>query len=164
MLLKKSLLPVVLLFSCSVLAQEQAFDSSFDALGQAEIIQKPSCDTPLFEQKALHSIKTFLEEKPVFTTINQRKKALKLKKLNGFENVDIAHFSPETDYMTANALIELQINQHVDQKDILLCRQKGDIQKPIYIILYPYMDNFKAYIIGADENSGRYDHLSFIYP
>ena len=162
--MKKICWLISILFAFNAMGQENDFTSSDENLGEAQAIQKPSCNTPLFKAKALETIKSYLKEKPAHTSINKRKTALKLKNLTGFENEDVSHFSFETDYLTANALLELKINQHIDEKDILLCRAKGDAKRPIYILSYPYMDNFKAYIIGLDEESGRYDQLSFIYP
>jgi len=154
----------LLLFSFAVCAQSDNFDRPNEELGKIEIIQKPKCEDAHFLAKVLEAVDSYFKEKPALSTIAKRKKLLKTKNIKQFENVDAASFKPEDDFLTANALIEIKINQNVENEDIVLCRQQDQIKKPIYIISYPYMDNFKSHIINLDDGKTDYKKLFFIYP
>ena len=145
-------------------AQDESFEHANQNLGEAKIIEMPACNNKEFELKVIKAAETYFENAPVSSISAKRKKFLILKSLNGFEQASAENFSPETDFNTANALIMIKINEHMEEKDILLCRQKEGHNPPIYVIAYPYMDNIKAYIINLDEENPDYHAVSLIYP
>lgn len=126
--------------------------------------ERPKCTASEFQTKALDVMKTYLENMPALSSISQRNKKLKIASLNDFEEVNISDFNVEDNYLTANALLMIKINKKVEEKDILLCKQVNIKKDPVYIIVYPYMDNFKANIINLDENQTDFEAISFIYP
>ncbi len=152
------------LFALKAFAQANDFALSNEDLGHIQTISRPDCDDALFKKKALEVVKDYLESKTALSSIAKRQKALKLKQIDAFENVDVENFRSNEDFLAASALIEIKINKQIDAKDILLCRQKGDFKRPVYIIAYPYMDNFKAHIIGLEKDSSDYEKLFFMYP
>lgn len=153
-----------IILSSKVNAQDEQFEHAGQNLGEAKIIEMPACNNKDFEAKIIEAAETYFENTPVSSISAKRKKFLTLKSLNGFEQASAQNFSPETDFNTASALIMVKINEHVEEKDILLCRQKEGHNPPIYVIAYPYMDNIKAYIINLDEENPDYHAVSLIYP
>ena len=145
-------------------AQDDSFERSQDALGKADIIKMPACNDKNFEAKILQAAKDYFQNQPTLSTVSKRKQILRLQSLKNFETVSTENFSPETDFNTANALITLKINEHVEEKDILLCKQKEKDKNAVYVIAYPYMDNVKAHIINLAEKNPDYQAVSFIYP
>lgn len=145
-------------------AQDENFEHTEEALGNAEVIQMPACSDQDFEAKIIEAAEAYFEKIPTFSSIAKRKKQLRLMNLKNFEKVSAENFSPQTDYRTANALISIKINEKVPQSDILLCRQKGDEKTALYVIAYPYLDNIKAHIINLDEKNPDYEAVTFIYP
>ena len=150
--------------SSRVNAQDESFEHANQNLGEAKIIEMPACNNKDFESKVIKAAETYFENTPVSSISAKRKKVLILKSLNGFKQVSVENFSPETDFNTANALIMIKINEHVEEKDILLCRQTEGHNPLIYVVAYPYMDNIKAYIINLDEENPDYHAVSLIYP
>lgn len=153
-----------IILSLKANAQDEQFEHAGQNLGEAKIIEMPACDNKDFEAKIIKAAETYFENAPISSIVAKRKKFLTLKSLNGFEQTSPEKFSPETDFNTANALITIKINEHVEEKDILLCRQKQSRNPLIYVIAYPYMDNVKAYIINLDEENPDYHAVSLIYP
>ena len=167
--MKKTL---VLLFSWLILSNAYAqdtqdnmlFEHNNEFLGNAKTIQMPSCKDKDFEAKIIEAAEKYFENQSSFSTKLKRKKFLTLKNLGDFEVVSAEKFLPETDFNTANALVTIKINEHVEEKDILLCRQKQNNKSPIYVIAFPYMDNVKAYLINLAQENPDYKAVSFIYP
>lgn len=157
----------LLFFIClvsKVNAQNESFEQPQDVLGQADVIKMPDCDNKNFEAKIIEAAKTYFQNQPALSTVAKRKQILRLQGLQDFEVASSEDFSPETDFNTANALIMIKINEHIEQKDILLCKQKGHIKNAVYVIAYPYMDNVKVHLINLSEKDPDYHAVSFIYP
>ena len=157
----------LLFFICLALrvnAQDEFFEQPQDVFGQADTIKMPACNDQDFKAKILQTAEKYFENQPVSSTLEKRKKVLRLKNLKDFETVSVKDFSPETDFNTANALIMIKINENVEEKDILLCRQKEEDKNIVYIIAYPYLDNVKAHLINLAEKNSDYNAVSFIYP
>ena len=98
------------------------------------------------------------------TTLSKRSKALISANIDGFHQVAAQNFLPEQDLNTANALVMIKINEKIDENDILLCRQNRDIPRPVYLIIYPYADNYRVYVINLDQSSSDYRDVTFIFP
>lgn len=163
--MKKTFVWLFLLFAFNtVYAQDAQFAHEDELLGNIRPIQMPRCTDKDFEAKITEAAEKYFESRPVFSTVLKRNKSLVLKNLRNFEAVSAKNFLPETDFNTANALVSIKINEHVDEKDILLCRQKENKKAPIYVIAYPYMDNVKAYVINLAKEDSNYQAVSFIYP
>ena len=138
-------------------------DSSQE-LGQISTVQAPKCSDQAFYQKIMEAINKYYETEQISSSMGKRKKALKLANIKAFEPVSAQNFSPDTDFHTANALIMIKINKNVNEDDIILCRQTGEIQKPVYVISYPFMDNYQVHVINLTQNALDYEQVSFIYP
>lgn len=147
-----------------VCAEDALFAQQGETLGQVKTLQMPECNDKDFETKIIETAKKYFEKQPAFSTVQKRKQFLTLKNLKDFERVSAQNFLPETDFNTANALITIKINEHVDEKDILLCRQKEHDQTPVYVIAFPYMDNVKAYVINLAQNNPDHQAVWFVYP
>ena len=74
------------------------------------------------------------------------------------------NFMPEQDLNTANALVMIKINDKIAENDIMLCRQNRNVAQPVYLIIYPYADNYRVYVINLDKNSSDYRDVTFIFP
>ncbi len=143
---------------------DNMFEQADDNLEKTTVITPPTCDNPIIYNKVIEKVKKFSQEILTLSIKNKRKKALILANINGFEEISAINFSPETDLKTANALIMLKINKKYQDNDFILCKQKGKYQKPLYLIMYPYMDNYMVHIINLDTYSDDYTKISFTYP
>ena len=133
--------------------------------GQLKDITPPACSSPELYAKIRERILAYTDTITAKSTLAKRQKALILANLGSFSNVSVENFKPETDYNTANALIMIKINEKIPEKDIILCRQNQATRgTPLYVVLYPYADNYRGYIINLDKNSIDYKDISFIYP
>ncbi len=140
------------------------FENNDADLNSITLPTAPKCDTPQLLEKVIQTIKKHSKLLVSDSTMAKRKKALILSNINGFEEVDIKKFTPQSDYNTANALITIKVNKHYKDEDFILCKQSGQHKKPLYLIIYPYMDNYKGHIINLEEYSNDYEKNSFIYP
>lgn len=136
-----------------------------EQLGQLKDITPPACSSPELYAKIRERILAYTDTLTAQSTLAKRQKALILANLGGFSNVSVENFKPETDYNAANALIMIKINEKIPEKNIILCRQNQATRgTPLYVVLYPYADNYRGYIINLDKNSIDYKDISFIYP
>lgn len=136
-----------------------------EQLGQLKDITPPACSSPELYAKIRERILAYTDTITAKSTLAKRQKALILANLGSFSNVSVENFKPETDYNTANALIMIKINEKIPEKDIILCRQNQATRgTPLYVVVYPYADNYRGYIINLDKNSIDYKDISFIYP
>ncbi|MBR2299270.1 MAG: hypothetical protein IJ870_01690 [Alphaproteobacteria bacterium] len=158
------LFALFLAFAIEAKAQSEDFSKPEQELGKIETIQRPRCSDKAFEKKIQEAVQAYFQTKPSDSTVAKRRKVLKLKKLHDFEEVLAKVFTPDMDYRTANALIKIKINEHVKEDEIVLCKQGAQKGKAIYVIAYPYLDNFKVHIINLDEQNTDDDAVSFIYP
>lgn len=147
-----------------VLENSAEFDNPNEELGKIIAIERPACDTPAFVSKALEAIKDYTNKIPASSTIEKRNKALILSNIDGFSQVSAEGFKPSDDFNTANALITIKINKKIDGRDIILCRQDGSVPQRLYLIAYPYADNYKVHVINLDKYSDNYEDVTFIYP
>lgn len=152
------------IFAFPLCAQDGDFVSDTEQLGNIRSIEKPKCSDKDFQDKVITTVKAYMERATVNSTISKRKKILKLSRLKSFVPVLVKGFTPDDDYNTANALITIKINEHVAEEDIVLCKQSDMDKNPVYILVFPYLNNFKGYIINLDEKNPEYDAISFIYP
>lgn len=146
------------------LSSDNMFEQADDDLEKITIIQKPTCDNQIIYDKVIKKVKEYSNEISSLSIKNKRKKALILANINDFEEVSAANFTPETDFKTANALIMLKINKKLKDEDFIVCGQKGKHKNPLYLIMYPYMNNYMVHIINLNPYSDAYDKISFIYP
>ncbi len=128
------------------------------------IVQRPQCDDKAFVDKVMETIASYQDQIDVKSAKQMRQKFLRTKQIKGFEEVLATDFDPKTDYDTANALIMVKINKQINEKDIVLCKQTGKIKKPVYVLAYPYFDNYKGHIINLNPKINDYEQISFIYP
>jgi len=140
------------------------FENTDIDLNSITLPAAPKCDNPQLIEKVIHTIQKHFKLLSSDSTMTKRKKALILSNVNGFEEVDIKKFTPKSDYNTANALITIKVNKHYKDEDFIICKQSGQHKKPLYLIIYPYMDNYKGHIINLEEYSNDYEKSSFIYP
>ncbi len=145
-------------------AKAQYTDIPEPELGSIKEIEKPTCDDALFIQKAKAAIKNYLEAQKISSIIAQRKNLLRQLKINHFEQIDAETIDYQKDYFAANALMMIKINKQIDETDILVCKQKSKDKNPIYLIAYPFLDNFKVDVINLIEHDNDYERVSFIYP
>ena len=136
----------------------------FEASEDINLLEAPQCDNPILFEKVIEKIKLFASQLKAESTISKRKKALILANIKKFEKVNIDDITPDTNFKTANALITLKINKNIKDKDFVVCKQSDIKETPLYLIIYPYMDNYKVDIINLDPNSNNFEKYSFIYP
>ncbi len=106
----------------------------------------PQCSSPRLLEKVLARIAQYYKEKPISSIVEQRKQVLMLKKLNGFEPIDINSFEPKTNYAVADRLIDIKINDGVKAADMSLCKSTGD--REIYLLIYPQNNFYTIEIIN----------------
>lgn len=152
------------LLSFQVFGKEISFSDSSENLGHIESIHAPQCEDQAFYRRIMSEATAYYETKKVYSAMARRQKALKLSNIKGFENILVKDFLPEDDYNTANALIMIKINKQVNEEDIILCRQKNEAKLPVYVVSYPYMDNYQVHILNLAQNAPSYEEISFIYP
>lgn len=152
----KSMLPII--------EETESFVNKNEELGNIELPPAPTCDNKVLFEKALAEIEKYSLSKTTNSIISKRKHALVLNHIKEFENVSVKNFTPKDDYNTANALITIKINKYIREKDFVLCRQKGVKEKPIYLVIYPYLDNYMVHIINLEQYSDNYEKISFTYP
>ena len=145
-------------------AEDVDFVSDTEQLGHIRSIEKPKCSDEDFQAKVINAAKTYMEKANINSTISKRKKTLKLAGFKSFTPVSVKGFTPDDDYHTANALITIKINERVAEEDIILCKQSNVDKNPVYVLVFPYLNNFKGYVINLDEKNPDYDAISFIYP
>lgn len=133
-------------------------------LGKVKLPEKPECSSPELYDKVMQKVTEYLNNINAESTLAKRSKALISANLDGFHQVSAKNFMPEQDLNTANALVMIKINDKIAEQDILLCRQNRDITPPIYLIIYPYADNYRVYVINLDKNSSDYQDITFIFP
>ena len=131
---------------------------------QPSAIQIPVCEDAAFKQKVMSTVESYFDEKPISSTMDHRQRMLKLKGLHGFETLKVSAFEPQQNYLVAKALVELKINKHLTDKDIVLCRQTGDVKAPVYLVAYPEDNHFRVHLINLDDNVTDYEKIFFLYP
>lgn len=151
-------------FSILPIIEQDEFYNKDEELGKIKEITRPECASQDLFEKAEKIIRDYLLNKNSQSTLAKREQRLTLSNLHGFEEIPTADFTDETDINTADALITLKINNKIPQEDFILCRQKNALTKPLYILFYPYSDNYKGLIINLAKNSKNFEEITFIYP
>lgn len=141
-----------------------SFDNPNEKLGSVQLIERPSCDTPQLLSKVMQRIQDYTDKMPTASILAKRNKALILSNIQEFESVSAENFTPQDDFNTANALVTIKINKKIKSKEFTLCRQTSAKKQPLYLIIYPYADNYMVHIINLEKYSGKYDTVSLIYP
>ena len=152
----KSTLPII--------DETDSFVSEDEKLGSIQLISAPTCDNEILNKKALEKIKEYSLAQTTGSIISKRKHALILSDIKDFEEISAKNFTPKDDFNTANALITIKINKHIKDKDFVVCRQKTAKEKPLYLVIYPYLDNYMVHIINLEQYSDDYEKVSFTYP
>ena len=140
------------------------FENKDTNLEEIQLPTAPNCNTLQLFEKVVQTAKKYISELNSDSIINKRKAALLISNLKNFEQVNTQDIEPETNYEIANALITIKVNKHLKNDDITLCKQTGKIKDPLYLIIYPYMDNYMVHIINLDNHSVDYEKISFTYP
>lgn len=135
-----------------------------EGLGKVKLPEKPECSSPELYAKVMQKVTEYLNSINAQSTLAKRNKALISANLDGFHQVSVKNFTPEQDLKTANALVMIKINDKIAENDIMICRQNRDIPRPVYLIVYPYADNYRVYIINLDKNSSDYRDITLIFP
>lgn len=143
---------------------ESEFYHEDEDLGNVKLPEKPECSSPELYAKVMQKVAEYLNTVNAESTLTKRSKALISANIDGFHQVDVKNFTPEQDRNTANALVMIKINDKIAEQNIMLCRQNRDIRHPIYLIIYPYADNYRVYIINLNKNSSDYQDITFIFP
>lgn len=141
---------------------ENAFYNPEEELGEIKDIERPACTARALTERVRIEAEHYLKTQPAASSIAKRQKALIIANINDFEEISAENFEPEQNLNTANALITLKINRRINASDITLCRQKEGGK--IYLIIYPYQDNFKVHIINLASYDPENEGISFIYP
>ena len=143
---------------------ESEFYHEDEDLGNVKLPEKPECSSPELYAKVMQKVAEYLNTVNAESTLTKRSKALISANIDGFHQVDVKNFTPKQDRNTANALVMIKINDKIAEQNIMLCRQNRDIRHPIYLIIYPYADNYRVYIINLNKNSSDYQDITFIFP
>ncbi len=150
------------------LATESVTESEFyhedEDLGKVKLPERPECESAALYAKTMQEVEKYIGKINADTTLSKRSKALISANIDGFHQVAAQNFLPEQDLNTANALVMIKINDKIDENDILLCRQNRDVPHPVYLIIYPYADNYRVYVINLDQSSSDYRDVTFIFP
>ncbi|MBE6451615.1 MAG: hypothetical protein E7016_06595 [Alphaproteobacteria bacterium] len=142
----------------------QSVENEKAELNQNSYVAVPKCNDANLYEKVLQRVKQYSDISDADSAIVKRQKALLIKNIESFEDVDVKSFNPETDFNTANALISLKINKQLTNDDIVLCKQAKNIKKPLYIIVYPQDKAYVGHIINLEQYSADYEKISFTYP
>ena len=140
------------------------FYNQDEALGKVKLPEKPECSSPELYAKVMREVKKYTGKINADSTLTKRNKALISANIDGFHQIKTATFTPDEDVNTANALVMIKINDKIAESDITICRQNRNLPHPIYLIIHPYADNYRVYIINLDKNSSDYHDVTFIFP
>lgn len=163
-MLKEGLNPDITPLEQASSSNAESFMDGNETLGNVKDLTPPECSSPELYSKAMKAINGYAKNLKAETTLAKRDKALLAANVTGFHKVTTQGFNTETDFNTANALLMIKINEKVLEDDILICQQNGKHELPLFLIIYPYVDNYKAYVINLDRFSDDYKAVSFIYP
>lgn len=141
-----------------------AFDNQAESLGSVKELTPPECSSTELYSKVMKVVNDYSQKVKAETILAKREQALLPANINGFHKVPTKGFNTTTDFNTANALLMIKINEKVLEDDILICEQNGKHNTPLFLIIYPYSDNYKVYVINLDRWSDDYKDISFIYP
>lgn len=144
--------------------QNDEFSRPNEVLGEIKAPKAPTCQDPHFLEKIVSVVKNFLHENEYKSTVGRRHERLVLANLQEFETVSAEGFSDKQDVRVADALIMLKINEKVSSDNILICRQKTLNKNPVYVIVYPYIDNYKGLIYNLSDPGQSNKEVDFIYP
>lgn len=125
---------------------------------------KPTCEDPQFYQKIVATIHDYLADKTSTSVIGRRKMALLSSNLRGFEEMSVKDLSAEKHASVLSLVTMLKINDRVPEKNIMICRQVGEREHPLYVVVYPNISSYKVLILDLAVNPGNYDEISFIWP
>lgn len=102
------------------------------------------CDNPEIIAQVLEHIEAYQQANPANSVVEKRRRGLLLKNLNTFTPENPDGFTNKNDFLTANRLIMLKINDGYKNEDFTLCKSSGDGQKyNIYLLMYP-QENAKS--------------------
>lgn len=97
-----------------------------------------TCDNKEIIEQALKKIEAYQEANPANSVVEMRRRRLLLKNLHYFEQQNPDGFTNKNDFLTANRLIMLKINDGYRNEDLTVCKSAGDGQKyNIYLLMYP---------------------------
>lgn len=142
----------------------KVFDNQTENLGSVKELTPPECSSTELYDKVMNIVNDYSQKVKAETILAKRKQALLPASISGFHKVPTQGFNTTTDFNTANALLMIKINEKVLEDDILICEQNGKHNTPLFLIIYPYSDNYKVYVINLDRWSDDYKDISFIYP
>lgn len=118
--------------------------SSFISDGAA--VAKPECNNVRLLDKVLQKISDYYKSNPVNSMIEKRKQVLMLKKLNNFQEINIASFPKKENFTVSDKLIAYKINKGLEDGDMRLCRSDSNI--PIYLLIFPQNNAYNVEIIN----------------
>ena len=117
-------------------------------------VSKPSCHDKKLLNKVLARIAQYYQENPQHSIKDWRHQNLLLKNLENFEEVDLAHFSPQENYAVSDKLIEYKINHGIREENMLLCQSQNE--NKIYLLIYPKNNFYTVEILNfADSFQGK---------
>lgn len=140
------------------------FKNGNEELGKIKEPAPVKCNDEQLYVKVMEVVNDYAKTLKADSTLMKRKKALLTANINGFHKVPTEGFNTAIDFNTTNALLMIKINEKILEKDILVCKQNGKREPSIFLIIYPFADNYKVYVLNLDTFSDDYRDISFMYP
>lgn len=124
----------------------------------------PTCDDEKLTSLVQKKISEFQAKSKADTIFDKRQQILISKNLNGFQDVVVAGFKPETNFDVANKIIMSKINDGLSEKQMRLCASEHQqLNKVVYLFIHPTEDKIKIDIINLFNPSSAGNGVSLIY-
>lgn len=98
----------------------------------------PECDAPGIVEQIQSRIAAFQAETKPENTYDRRARKLAEKNIGQFTPLDLAKFIPSDNYLVADRLITLKVNQKLSDHDFRLCVGSNPLtSRQLYLLIYP---------------------------
>ncbi|MBO7555795.1 MAG: hypothetical protein J6T72_00135 [Alphaproteobacteria bacterium] len=130
-----------------------------DDISQDEIdANLPKCDDLSLVESVVEEINKYMDEQTDGSIIDKRKRNLVLNYINSYTEENVENFEPQRNYLVADTIIKLKINNHVRGENMRLCVSGG--KKPVYLLVYPEDFRYNVEVINLPAKRGN---LTFLY-
>lgn len=167
--MKYILLFMLCFFPFQLFAEETPIEENEKIIHVPEYIEQediidpnvPSCDDADLLEAVRREISQYVEKQTQGSIVEKRNRNLILKYLDTFTEKDVENFENKENYLVADRMIMLKLNQHVISENMRLCISGG--KKPVYLLIYPEDFRYNVEIINLARSGNEQDQLTFLY-
>ena len=136
-----------------------------DVVPNQDVIKNfPACNNPELVKRAQEILRQNQKDNIDTGSIyHQRKIRLALKNINNFQDVSLNSFRPKDNYLVAQKMISIKINEYLSDEDLKLCASDNPILKnKVYLLMHRVSDGIKVDILNYPLNTPEANPF-FIY-